>query len=237
MSYRNRTTSTWTSCGCREADRAVFIPLVDILRCIRPHADTWLVASIERADERFIIEGTLGCPTCLAEYPVRSGVVYFNEDAVRPPHREPSESDAMRLAAALDLTEPRMTALLHGAWGAHAQLVRGFSPSQLLLLNPPEGMASGDGVSVLVSETAPLAQASIDAVALDAPLNDALFASLRGSLRRGGRILAPVAVPVPPGFTELARDGEVWVARLDDAAIVSAPIMPTRRAHNERRSS
>ena len=229
MRCRSRTTSTWTSCGCRAADRAVFIPLVDILRCIRPHADTWLVASIERADERFIIEGTLGCPTCLAEYPVRSGVVYFSEDVIRPPDREPSESSAMRLAAALDLTEPRMTALLHGTWGAHAQLVRGFSPSQLLLLNPPEGMLSGDGVSVLVSETAPLAQASIDAVALDARVSDALFASLRGSLRRGGRILAPVAVPLPSGFTELARDDEVWVARLDDAAMVSAPILPTRR--------
>lgn len=229
MPCRSRTTSTSTSYDCRAASRAVFIPLVDILRCIQPHADTWLVASIERADERFIIEGTLGCPTCLAEYPVRSGVVYFTKGLAPPRLQEPSEAEAMRLAAALDLTEPRMTALLHGTWGAHAQLVRGFSPSQLLLLNPPEGMVSGDGVSVLVSETAPLAQASIDAVALDAPLSDALLQSLRGSLRRGGRILAPIVLPVPTGFTELARDSEVWVARLDDAAIVSAPILPTRR--------
>jgi len=42
-------------------------------------------------------------------------------------------------------------------------------------------------------------------------------------------VLAPVGTPVPDGFTELVRDEEVWVARLDDAAIVSAPIMPTRR--------
>ena len=200
----------------------MFIPLVDILRCVRPHADTWLVASIERADERFIIEGTLGCPTCLAEYPIRSGVVYFTDACDRGSRpRAPSESDAMRLAAALDLTEPRMTAVFHGAWAAHAQFVRGFSPSQLLLLNPPDGMASGDGMSVLVSEVAPFAQASIDAVALDAPVSDALFASVRASLRRGARVLAPVATPIPDGFTELARDEEVWVARLDDAAIVA----------------
>ena len=207
----------------------MFIPLVDILRCPKPHADTWLVASIERADERFIIEGTLGCPTCLAEYPIRGGVVYFSDRPVPMPRAEPSEPDAMRLAAALDLTEPRMTALLHGAWGANAQLVRGVSPSQMLLLNAPEGMTSGDGVSVLVSEVAPLAQASIDAVALDAAASDALFASVRAALRRGGRVLAPIATPIPDGFTELARDNEVWVARVDDAAIVSAPIMPTRR--------
>jgi hypothetical protein len=36
-------------------------------------------------------------------------------------------------------------------------------------------------------------------------------------------------MPIPDGFTELARDDDVWVARLDDAAIVSAPVMPTRR--------
>jgi len=207
----------------------VFIPLVDILRCVRPHADTWLVASIERADERFIIEGTLGCPTCLAEYPIRSGVVYFTDRAIATPPTAPKESDAMRLAAALDLTEPRMIAVFHGAWAAHSQFVRGVSPSQLLLLNPPDGMRSGDGMSVLVSEVAPFAQGSIDAVALDAPVSDALFASLRASLRRNARVLAPVATPVPDGFTELARDEEVWVARLDDAAIVSAPIMPARR--------
>jgi uncharacterized protein YbaR (Trm112 family) len=208
----------------------VFIPLVDILRCPRPHADTWLVASIERADERFIIEGTLGCPTCLAEYPIRVGVVHFSDRPVAASRAEPSEPDAMRLAAALDLTEPRRTALLHGAWAANAQLVRGVSPSQLLLLNGPEGMSSGDGVSVLVSDVAPFAQASIDAAALDAQANEALFASVRASLRRGGRILAPLATPIPDGFTELARDDEVWVARVDDAAIVSAPIMPTRRS-------
>jgi hypothetical protein len=82
---------------------------------------------------------------------------------------------------------------------------------------------------VLISEVGPLAQASVDAVALDASFSEELFASLRQSLRRGGRVLAPAATPVPDGFTELARDDEVWVARLDDAAIVSAPIPLTRR--------
>jgi hypothetical protein len=202
----------------------VFIPLVDILRCVRPHADTWLVASIERAEERFIIEGTLGCPTCLAEYPIHAGVVHFADRPVHTPSIEPREDEAVRVAAALDLTEPRMTALLHGRWGAHAQFVRGISPAQLLLLNPPDGMASGDGVSVVVSDVAPVAQGSLDAVALDAPFSDELFASLRATLRRGGRMVAPAAIPLPAGFTELARDDDVWVARLDDAAIVSAPI-------------
>jgi uncharacterized protein YbaR (Trm112 family) len=210
----------------------VFIPLVDILRCVTPHTETWLVASIERADDRYIIEGTLGCPTCLAEYPIRDGVVYFSERAPSAANAAPSEEEAMRLAAALDLTEPRMTALVHGVWGAHAQLLRAFSPAQLILLNPPPGTTSGDGVSVIMSDTVPLAQQSIDAIAVDASFGrlDEPGAATLPALKRGGRLLAPVSMALPAGFVELARDDEVWVARVDDRESVSAPILPTRRA-------
>src|SRR5512140_104168 len=97
----------------------MLIPLVDALRCIRPHEDTWLVASIDRAEDRDIIEGTLGCPSCLAEYPIHDGVVHFDAVA-RPAYRAPTEDDALRLAAALDLVDPRTTAVLHGSWGAYA---------------------------------------------------------------------------------------------------------------------
>ena len=209
----------------------MFIPLVDILRCVNAHDETWLVASIERADDRYIVEGTLGCPTCLAEYPIREGVVYFTEVPVQTPSAIPDEPEAMRLAAALGLTEARMTAVLVGTWGAHAQLVRGVSPAQLILLNAPEGTTSGDGISVIASETIPLAQQSIDAIAVDESfaLEESGAATLP-ALKRGGRLLAPVSVQIPRGFTELARDDEVWVARVDDREIVSAPILPTRRS-------
>jgi len=207
----------------------MFIPLVDILRCVNAHEETWLVASIERADDRFIIDGTLGCPICLAEYAIRDGVVYFTERGVEAPNVIPDESSAMRLAAALDLTDPRKTALLQGVWGAHAQLVRGFSPAQLILLDPPQGARGGDGVSVIVSDKVPLAQQSVDAMAVDDSFGLSAASTLP-ALKRGGRLLAPVSAPMPHGFTELARDDEVWVARVDDREIVSAPILPTRRA-------
>ena len=210
----------------------MFIPLVDILRCVNPHAETWLVASIERAEDRFIIEGTLGCPTCLAEYPIRDGVVYFTERCDTPA-TTPSEAEAVRLAAALDLTEPRMTALLQGTWGAHAQLVRAVSPAQLILLNPPSGTTSADGVSVVIGLTIPLAQQSVDAIALDASFTKATRENSNTlelpALRREGRLLAPASTPVPHGFAELARDEDVWVARVESSAVVSAPILPTRR--------
>jgi hypothetical protein len=207
----------------------MFISLVDTLRCVKAHADTWLVASIERAEERDIKEGTLGCPVCLAEYSIRDGVVYFVEREATGDLALPVEAEAMRLAAVLDLTEQRMTAVLHGRWAAHAHLVRSFSPAQLILLNAPRGLASGDGVSLVVSDIAPFAAASMNAVAIDETVNDDTFASLRRAMRSGARLLAPAATTLPAGFTELARDDEVWVARLDDATTTSAPIPLTRR--------
>ena len=210
----------------------MFIPLVDILRCVRqpPHDDTWLVASIDRAEERDIIEGFLGCPICSAEYPIHLGIVNFAPDVVRPEYRAVSEEEAIRLAAALDLVDPRMTAVLYGSWGSSAPLIRGFSPAQLVLVNPPAGLATGDGVSIVLSNLAPLGMASVNAVAIDASASPAMVASLAASLRSGGRMIGPVSVAIPGDLVEIARDDEVWVARLETAATTSAPIRPTRRS-------
>ena len=212
----------------------MFIPLVDSLRCPRPHDETWLVASIERAEERDILEGVLGCPACLAEYPIHDGVVWFDTSVSRTPFLPPDEIQATRIAAALDLTDPRMIAVLHGDWGAHAQLVRSISPAQLLLVNPPEGIVSGDGISIVLSDTAPLGVSSMDAAAVDVTATEGMVASLRASLRGGRRMLGPAAMAVPAFLTELTRDRHVWVAQLDAGAVTSAPVLPTRRSRIER---
>jgi uncharacterized protein YbaR (Trm112 family) len=206
----------------------VFIPLVDQLRCPNAHADTWLVASIDVAVNRDIVTGTLGCPQCLAEYPIRDGIVYFAE-VTRLPFRAPVEEEAMRVAAALDLTEARMTAVLQGSWGAHAPIIQGVSPAQMLLVNPPEGIVSGDGISIVVADSAPVAIGSANGVAVDASATDAMVASLRRALRGGGRMLGVAEMTVPSDLVELARDDDVWVARLETAPS-SGPIPITRRA-------
>jgi hypothetical protein len=152
-------------------------------------------------------------------------------DAVaRPEYRAPTEDDVVRLAAALDLVDPRTIAVLHGSWGAYAPMMRGLSPVPLLLVNPPEGIVSGDGISIVLSRVAPMAAASVNAVAVDAGASGPMLASLGRALRGGGRFVGPVSTPLPSDLVEIARDHELWVARLDAAAIVSAPILPTRRS-------
>jgi uncharacterized protein YbaR (Trm112 family) len=208
----------------------MLISLVDILRCPKLHPETWLVASIDRVELRDIVTGTLGCPHCMSEYPIRDGIVYFDDDVVRRDAPPPSEAEAFRVAAALDLTDPRMVAVLHADWGAQAPLVRGIAAAQLLLVNPPQGLVSGDGVSIVIARRAPLAQASVDAVAIGADATGAMVESLRGSLRAGKRILGPISLPLPADVSELARDTSAWVGQLDAQVVTSAPIMPTRRA-------
>lgn len=206
----------------------MFLPLIDRLRCLNGHEDAWLVVSIDRVEERDVLEGTLGCPVCSAEYRIRDGVVWFG-DAAPGRDQAPSSAEALRLAAALDLTDARMTAILHGSWGAHASIIRGLSPVQMLLVNPPRGVTSGDGVSIVRAPVAPLAAGWADGAALDRDGDEAMLESLRASLRGGGRLLAPSDVEVPQGFTELARDVDVWVAHLDAGAVAGPPISLSRR--------
>ena len=62
----------------------MFVELVDLLRCPRPHEDTWLVAAAEAMSGRHIVRGTLGCPVCEAEYPIRDGVVLEHVEYLNP---------------------------------------------------------------------------------------------------------------------------------------------------------
>lgn len=206
----------------------MFIPLVDTLRCPHAHEDTWLVASIERVDNRDIISGALGCPKCFAEFPIRDGVVQFDDAAPRPPYRALSEEDAVRIAAALDLTDARMTAALQGEWGVLAPVIAGMSPAQLLLVNPPDGIASGDAVSIVRALRAPVARETMSAAAFDASASDEMVASVAASVKPRGRLLGPASSPIPEHFTELVRDDEVWVAERD-AGATSAPVSLSRR--------
>src|SRR5690606_30679279 len=89
------------------------IEIVDALRCIVPHEETWLVASVESWQGRQIQTGTLGCPVCRATYPVRDGVADFTGAASTPVvargasagEHAVDEDEVLRVAALLDLRD------------------------------------------------------------------------------------------------------------------------------------
>jgi hypothetical protein len=123
-----------------------------------------------------------------------------------------------------------MTAVLQGALGSSAPLLRGLTSAQLLLLNPPAGIVSGDGISIVYADVAPFAQQSVNAAAFDGTADEHMRTSLVSSVRAGGRVLGPANVPLPSALIELARDDEVWVAQLASSAAASAPIAIRRRS-------
>jgi uncharacterized protein YbaR (Trm112 family) len=191
----------------------VFIELIDVLRCPNAHEDSWLVLAAGRTNGRDIIDGTLGCPVCRAEYAIVNGVVRFTDEP-RARAEPPDEGEAFRLAALLDLTGGRGYAVLVGETGNQAPRVRELTDMQLMLVNPPDGVAMGGGVSGLTSApgTLPLAAGSARAIALHRAASPALLAASLDALAPGGRLLAPVALPLPAKLSELARDERHWLA-------------------------
>lgn len=219
----------------------MFVELIDVLRCTRPHEESWLVAVPTRMDGRHIAEGVLGCPVCQAEYPVRRGVVDFtggiasDRGSRSPPGggeaREDAAADAMRLAALLDLTDEKGWVLLTGRWARLIDQMQSLVENELLVVNPPADREGGNGVSVIrVGDVLPIASGLARAAAIDLSTGFDPNAAA-AAVRSGGRVMGPSALAVPAGVRELARDDAGWVGEREGN--VSAPVLLRVRAREE----
>lgn len=194
----------------------MFIELVDALRCPVSHEESWLVAAADRTEARHIIEGTLGCPVCKAQFTIHDGVA-----DLRRAHHEPSDAasvpadagEAVGLAAFLGLDDTPGTVLLLGGWAVHARGLRELVDVNVIAADPPSGMRGEPGISVLRCDgPLPLAPGVARGTAVDATDGGNRIASAVRATRVGGRVVGPVSVPVPAGLRELARDARLWVA-------------------------
>lgn len=204
----------------------MFIELVDSLRCPHPHEESWLVLGAGRMEGRDVMEGVLGCPVCRAQYGIAHGVADLrtgDQAAVAPPAEGPPAGEAeqaMRLAAFLNLAGGGGFAVLFGGWTRYAAGVQALTETHLLLANPVPGVRIGGGTSgVLVDRVLPVAGGSARGLAVDAAAGAVppFLAAAVGSVQAGGRVVAPAALPLPEGLTELARDATTWVAERDAA--------------------
>jgi len=212
----------------------MFIELIDVLRCPMAHEESWLVLASARIDGRDVMEGVLGCPVCQAEYPIVDGVVRFARESRPAEVAEPSsQEEALRLAALLDLSDSRGYAIITGTLGSNAPSLRALTDVQLLLVNPPPHIEMGNGLSGLALGSdwtaLPLASSSARAVALaDSTSSSQLLAAVR-VVRPSGRVLAPVALALPDGVAELARDDRQWLVERRPAQRESGIIPLERR--------
>ena len=202
----------------------MYIELIDLLRCPRNHEETWLVAAFTKLSERYVEEGRLGCPVCNASYVIRGGAAIFGADVREDTGAVESQPDAdaaIRLAAFLNLTRPGSTVLLHGSHAALARTVSEITQSRMIALDPQFKVDDTELIATIRGDgRIPLASSSLDAVAL----SDSIHVNdVSRVLRQGGRLLAPVDVPLPAGVTELARDTQFVVAE------AHGPVIPIRR--------
>jgi hypothetical protein len=210
----------------------VFIEMLDLLRCINAHEDTWLVASLKAISNRFVLDGTLGCPVCHAEYSIRAGIADFRQAGgaiPTPPEHLPlsfsREELATRMGAFLNATEPGATLVLGGSWAEAAQEVSVMTETRVLALNPGSAVEESETVGLLrVSREIPLAPGSVLGVALDETFAPEVLVSAIKMVRPGGRIVGPASIPPPEGLSVLARDDRQWVGEK------AAEMVPLRRA-------
>lgn len=185
----------------------MFIELAEFLRCPADHDETYCVVTPDRMVGRHIVEGTIGCPRCRQEFPIRDGVGLLTVGGVRTPSiRSAALPDVMTVAALLNLMGPGGYAVLVGS---AAQLVEGLAAVidgvHFVAVNAPADVAADarwsrvDGAARL-----PLRSSMARGVVLGGECEDALVADAGRVVLRGLRVVRLVEEALPTGVRELA---------------------------------
>ena len=194
--------------------------MIDLLRCINPHEETWLVASFSEISNRIVTEGTLGCPVCSAEYAIKNGIVDFTFgediadcDAERAAATHRREELATRAGAYLDVTQPGTTIVLGGLWAYAAQELAEMADARVIAVDAPRGVRESERVGIVrTAREIPLAPNSVHGVALDSWFNRTVVADALRVTKPGGRIVGSTALSAPDAAVVLAHDDHYWVA-------------------------
>lgn len=193
------------------------IEFIDLLRCPRPHEETWLVAALHRMDGRQVVEAKLGCPVCGAEFFIRDGVALFGGDDALDGGAQPLGAEGVvRIAAFLNLIAPGKIVLLAGQLASASDSLSEGVDARVISLN--SASRAKDTQSERVAEVRaapplPLAAKSLDGIALDdSHSTPEMLAEAARVLRPRGRVLAGAGAELSAEFRELTRDSDHVVA-------------------------
>jgi len=219
----------------------MFLELAEVLDCPDCVASTGLVAFVDRAESRRVVEGRLGCPLCEIEVPIRRGTMRFDlSDLARratpragtaDPAGEAAPEVALRLAALLGVSDRAgMVVLLGPRLAAHAPAIARLGDRLEVLgwlPDPGDGSpAAAVAVEDLVAGVDPLLGAAphrwpirsgaLHGIALAAPMALQLSEITRCA-RPGARLVVETPTPADldslatSEFAEVASDATVWV--------------------------
>jgi uncharacterized protein YbaR (Trm112 family) len=204
------------------------IELIDLLRCPREHEETWLVAAFTKIEDRFVVEGKLGCPVCNASYVISDGIADLRQNREVRVESHPSTNnpdDAMRVAALLGLTVPNALAVLEGSYASTARGVSELTQCRVIALNPPYEIEESEAVGVVLTDSRiPFASNSVYGIAVQAAnlLND-----VPRILRQRGRLITTIRGVLPAGINQIASDER------DQVGEAVGPVVKLRREQRE----
>ncbi len=197
----------------------MFIEMIDLLRCVNTHEDTWLVASFREITNRIVRDGTLGCPICHAEYEITNGVADFTRGEsipsgyARGEKGYPREELATRAGAFLDATQPGATIVLGGQWAYGAQELAELVDVRVIALNAPSEVKESERVGVVrITDRIPLASSSVHGIALDSSFPKAILEEMLRVVKPGGRLVGASSFEPPDQARVLTRDESYWIA-------------------------
>lgn len=201
----------------------MFVELLEKLRCPNEHEPSPLIATASLTKNRHIIEGTLGCPVCRAEFEVHEGALDLGGPCIVPTLTSDALSDEkmLRLGALLGLDERGGLYVLDFISSYFAAGLLEFSPhSQFVALTCGPEMEGASAVIIGHGDGIPLATGCARGIALDST-NPKLLRSAVQVLAPGGRLVAPMNARVPDGIEEIARDASQWVGEREAVPVLS----------------
>ncbi len=220
----------------------MFLELAEVLDCPTCREGYGLVAFMERAHERRVLKGRLGCPLCETEFSVFGGEMQFatpetvvENQRVEAPHvadqtsrgdpPEDTAAAAMRLAALMGLSGNGLQIALVGPEYAHLALrvARIGGGAEIIVWcegeTGVEGPAPGVNAMRGSDPTAwPVRSGSLNAIALGGSLAGCPGEVARCA-RQGARLVAgdlterEIKQIIDAGFAELANEPGVWVGQ------------------------
>lgn len=197
----------------------MFIELVEVLRCIHQHDESWLVASIDEMRGRSIRKGTLGCPVCGAQYPVDGGVASFcgaepiNDKVTSLAGDESPAEIAVSAGGLLGLEDASGVVILAGRWALGAAALSEMAEVRIVAINAPDGVEESPSIArVNVAGALPVGPGSCAGVALDDFCAAREASAALRAVRPGGRVIGPKGVRPPSGLIVLVQDERWWVA-------------------------
>lgn len=206
----------------------MFIELAEFLKCPADHDERPCVLSVDEMEDRSVVRGAVGCPSCDAQYPIVDGAVHFGSD---PMLDSDSRSDDLTVEempevdvvhALLSVAGPGgYVALVGSAGRLSSDLARRIPDVHFVAVNPPPEVGRSTVVSPLqATEVIPLRSSTMRGIVVGSEYaSESWLVEGARVLLRCSRIVSVGERVSISGVTELAVGDGLWVGeRISPAA-------------------